>query len=220
MRVKDAFDVIEKSTSPKGITLERLGSTQIQLTLQVSKRANNYVFFGKVLLVILTALGLFAFGYFLRVESMFSLVFSYVMGLLLLRGVWKKLRAHKRAFYYTQLVLDLSAKGGELHQYYKNKKGVPAASFKWFEVHSLLIKETPPLPNKATTYYLHLTSKKTANIDLFKEGISKVQVVYLARLLQALLQQKNIGEVPSDWQQAIPVLEEPIWVDLSNHLID
>lgn len=222
MRVKDAFDVLRQSQPPDGVRFDRVGAstTNLNFTLQVPSKERNYVYFFNNLLRVIFVISLFYAGYLIGEKDTLFVILLWMVAAFFGEKIWHRLRKEGRASYYTHLGLELSPKGGIVHKYYKGKKGKLTVSFKWFEVNGVLIKKTPPLLNKEAKYYLQLTSKNVSDVDLFKSGITTVQADYLASLLTALLQQRKKGRVPENWQETFPIVEQPIWIDLSDHLIE
>ncbi|MGH1339549.1 MAG: hypothetical protein ACRBFS_25755 [Aureispira sp.] len=215
MRVKDAFDVLEQGKPPIGVTLERVKSTLLHLkfTLPRDTRTELDVFGLPILLGSIGAVG--TIFLFLAGLGLFSII-------LLVSGVPYLVkmvhRLHQERL-YTALLLSLSAKGGEVYRVGHQVKKKLEAYYRWGELKAVSVKEVPKSKEDFPPYYIHLEAKGS-DIRLFEGSLSADSISYTASMIEALLDQRYRGAVPTDWMRSLEVLGEPLRVDWSEHLID
>jgi hypothetical protein len=146
-----------------------------------------------------------------------------------------KERYYQPPLTYTHLGLELSPRGGVIHEYKHQKKVGFILEFKWYEIKQVIQR-------LAVAPYVLLRVNKNSGYPIFSELHSAVKIEYCSQLLHALVQQRHLGNVPEDWYQPagleafepelkIELPEEKIkidreehhpasLVDLSKHLVD
>lgn len=217
MRVKDAFDVLEQTTPPKGVTLERLDSTNLHLHFPLPNdnkstldAASTPIIMG--LLLLFAVLFLLNNGQGLLAFIALAFVGSYVV-----RRGGELIRDNK----FTHLSLQLSSKGGYLYKTAQETEKKLLAYFSWGEVVAVSVKEVPKSKEKPAPYYIYLQTKGYhSNVHLFMGQLSTQEISYVASMLEVLLAQRYRGEVPANWRKEIEELGEPMIVDWSDHLIE
>lgn len=216
MRVKDAFDVLEKDTPPVGIVLNRPQSTTLELLFPASMEVKTKV---EVLVVpiVVGILGLYlaivleSLGYALWVVPL-SFIGSYYLIKRTVRELQDRL--------YTHFLLEVNSKGGQLYRRTEEGKTDLHAYFNWGELLSIAVKEVPKSEEHPSPHYIHLETKGSNVVRLFAGVLGDLEISYVASLLEALLDQRYRGAVPSNWKKELATLAEPVFIDWSEHLID
>lgn len=217
MRVKDAFDVLEQTTPPQGVTLERLDSTNLHLHFPLPNdnksdldAASVPIIMGIILLF--AVLGLFNAGQGMLAFILLAFVGSYVV---------RKGRELIQDNNFTHLSLQLSSKGGYVYKTAKEADKKLLAYYSWGEIIAVSVKEVPKSKEKPAPYYIYLQTKGyDSNVHLFMGQLSTEEIIYVASMLEALLAQRYRGEVPHNWRKELKELGEPMQVDWSDHLIE
>lgn len=222
MRVKDAFDVLVSETPPIGVRLERRKSTVLHVNLPLNERREEQSMLDNVSISFLwTILGVLSTLVLVSVGMKELALVVVIVGVLVLIGTFqeeeKKTPKEKEKPIY--LSLELTAKGGALYKHMEGVEKKLQAQYDWEKLVAVTIKKVPKSKEQPTPYYIHLQTKN-AVIRLFNGQLSTEAVSYAASMIEALLEQRYRGTVPKDWRRKLEVLEEPLLIDWSEHLID